>query len=117
MWSASKKFSASSVEKSGDLEVIQYGNGLLPLVRLSQQSANDESQLQIVVCRRQEGSVGLVVTKILDIVESRYLDPLSDQSKQITGTALVDGQVTDLLNPDEMVLTPKDQTPRVANWQ
>jgi two-component system, chemotaxis family, sensor kinase CheA len=93
------------VEYSGGQEVIQYRGQIMPLVRLSNVfntvAATDESDtLPVVVYTRQGRSVGLVVGRILDIVEDRVVLEKRGRSRGngILGSAVIQGRVTELLD-------------------
>jgi len=62
---------ASRVERAGGRDVVQYGDQLMPLVRLSPppDAAADSGMLQVIVHTDGGRAVGLVVDEILDIVE------------------------------------------------
>jgi two-component system chemotaxis sensor kinase CheA len=79
-----EEFPASQVEKSGSESVIQYRGQILPLIHLSvvleerrrrtrhtqsPPSPADSASIQVLVCNHEGHSVGLVVERILDIVE------------------------------------------------
>jgi two-component system chemotaxis sensor kinase CheA len=103
MVSRLEEFSASMVEQAGDMEVVQYRGRILPLVRLSQLlGATSEIEpgqdLQVVVYSEGDSSVGLVVDRILDIVEESFTLQKCSGREGIFGSAVIQDKVTDLLD-------------------
>jgi two-component system chemotaxis sensor kinase CheA len=94
-----------SVERAADREVVQYRGELLPLMRLGDVET-DSGFLQIVVCRADaaEGRpscprhVGLVVERILDIVEVALDVKQVAPCAGIVGSAVIQQRVTDLFD-------------------
>jgi len=76
----------------------------LPLVTLADvfpwagRRAEDGGPLQVVVCADRERQVGLVVDRILDIVEAPFDIKLGSAGAGLLGTAVVQQRVTDLLD-------------------
>jgi two-component system chemotaxis sensor kinase CheA len=100
-----EEFSSSMVEKAGSQEVVQYRGQILPLLRLSEiiqtyASSATEAQdpLQVVVYSEQGRSVGLVVDRILDIVEETLSVQHRSSSRGLLGSAVIQQRVTDLLD-------------------
>jgi two-component system chemotaxis sensor kinase CheA len=94
------------VEHAGTQEVMQYRGQIIPLVRLSQLiPATAEAELlasagsiQVVVYSEEKRTVGLIVDRIVDIVEERAgVEPLSPRVGVI-GSFVTQGHVTDLLD-------------------
>jgi two-component system chemotaxis sensor kinase CheA len=93
---------AATVERAGSQEVVQYRERLLPLLRLGDllgyPSDAMADPLQVVVHTDGVRQVGLVVDRILDIVEES-LDTGSGATRPgITGSVVISGHVTDLLD-------------------
>jgi len=103
-----EKFPLSSVEKEGPREVVQYRGAIMPLVNVadvlglrSQRSAAEE--LPVVVCRSGDRNLGLVVGSIEDIVEEAIeVDP-QRRRPGITGSAVIQGRVTEMVDIPAMV--------------
>ena len=98
-----EQFVSADIERSGGREVVQYRGEIMPLVRLaSSESAggeeNEKESLQVVVYRDRGRSVGLVVDQIMDIVEELVTVKSDYQRGNFTGTAVVQGRVTDILD-------------------
>jgi two-component system, chemotaxis family, sensor kinase CheA len=99
-----EEFGADSVERSANQEVVQYRGQILPLLRLSSvlghagAAAGDGTPLQVVVYTEQGRSVGLVVDRILDIVEDVLDVKRSIGCDGLLGSAVIQQRVTDLLD-------------------
>jgi len=110
-----EEFLRTSVERVGGREVIQYRGEILPLVDLS--SALPERRrgsrppadgvetppsenLQVVVVALEGRRIGLVVDRVLDIVEES-LDGLRPSTRPgVRGCLVIRGRVTELLDVD-----------------
>jgi len=102
-----EEFPDDSVERSAEQEVVQYRGQILPLLRLSRvlraaaeadPAASDGDSLQVVVYTEQGKSVGLVVDRILDIVEDALDIQRSIGRDGLLGSAVIQQRVTDLLD-------------------
>jgi two-component system chemotaxis sensor kinase CheA len=111
-----EEFASSTVEHTGQRQVVQYRGQIMPLIRIAEavglpegdpgKTAFDpQAPLQVVVYAEQGRSVGLVVERILDIVEEDVvLDRMAERSG-ILGTAVVQKRVTDMLDVHGVVRT------------
>ncbi len=82
---------------------MQYRGDILPLIRLSDTlgvpSNNcDECLLDVVVYTEQNRSVGLIVDRIIDIVETELTNVRPAQRAGLINSAVIDGHVTDLVD-------------------
>lgn len=98
-----EEFPRNSVERSEAHQVVQYRGRLLPLIQLTELlgesvGAEHPDPLQVVVYRHEGCDVGLVVGNILDIVEQNLTVHRRDHGGAISGTAVIQGKVTDLLD-------------------
>ena len=108
-----EEFPASQVEKSGAERVIQYRGKILPLVYLHaaleerRQSArhahvsaadSDSATLQVLVCNHEGRAVGLVVERIVDIIEDRAEVKSPATRKGVLYAAVIKDRVTELLD-------------------
>lgn len=105
-------FPMSDVEVTGGREVVQYRERILPLVRVFEQLGGhagrgdeSENELHVVVYGGDDKQVGLVVGRILDIVDESLSVKGSSSRPGILGTAVIGGRVTELLDVDELVRT------------
>jgi two-component system chemotaxis sensor kinase CheA len=105
MISRLEKLSKSSIEYADGREVIQYRGEIMPLVRLSevfgapQQNDDAQDELQIVVYADQEYRCGLIVHRIVDIVETELrFSKARAAEDNLLGTSVIQDHVTDVLN-------------------
>lgn len=105
-----EEFEEERVEHAGGTEVVQYRNGILPLIRLadvlgeqSQRVAGDP--LKVLVHLHRGQPVGLVVDDILDIIEDHFdLHRRVDGSNQsVLGSTVIQGRVTDVIDVSAVV--------------
>lgn len=102
-----EEFPSSAIEMAGSQEVTQYRGQIMPLIRLSNVIAGAalkkpetgaETRLQVVVYSEAGRSVGLVVDRIIDIVEEKLVVQTPAQHRGILGSSVVQKRVTDLLD-------------------
>jgi two-component system, chemotaxis family, sensor kinase CheA len=100
-----EEFPREVVEYAGDQEVVQYRGQIMPLVRVSEalriaRAAADSAphSLQVVVYANAGRSVGLVVDRILDIVEESFVIQRHADRKGVLGSAVIQKKVTDILD-------------------
>jgi chemotaxis protein histidine kinase CheA len=101
-----EEFSRDSVELAGEQEVVQYRGQIMPLLRVSEVLAgrlrkpieDRQESLQVVVYASQGRSVGLVVDRILDIVEESFVMQRQSGRKGVMGSAVIQKRVTDILD-------------------
>ncbi len=106
-----EEIDASSIEYSGHESVVQYRDEIMPLIWLSRelqyQNGNGDAQLPErlpVVVHHQDGhSVGLVVDRILDIVEETVTLDTNKATKDTFGSTVIHGHVTDMLDIDGVI--------------
>jgi two-component system chemotaxis sensor kinase CheA len=101
-----EEFETSNIEFSLGRPVVQYRDAVMSLVHagdwLGQGSAADWTarKVQVVVHAKGGRVAGLVVDRILDIVEQDLVIQAGSADSRLAGTAVVQGQVTDLLDLD-----------------
>ena len=97
-----EEFPLSTVERTGGQEVVQYRGQIMPLIRLSSilggMPDTEQDPIQVVVYADQGRSVGLVVDRILDIVEETVTVQNRVQRDGMIGSAVIQQRVTDLLD-------------------
>lgn len=106
-----EEFKREIVETAGDCQVVQYRGQIMPLIRVSEvlhrrqdDTLNDHSAvLQVVVYSQQGRSVGLVVDRILDIVEEVIVLQRPSKQDGVLGSAVIQQRVTDLLDVPALV--------------
>ena len=100
-------FPASAVEKANGREVVQYRGKILPLFRLgaATEAKSAADPLHAVVYTEAGRSVGLVVGRILDIIETpSELEGVATR-RGVLGSLVIQNRVTDLLDVAEVVRT------------
>ncbi|AOS45618.1 Chemotaxis protein CheA [Lacunisphaera limnophila] len=99
-----EEFAASKLERSGTREAVQYRDGILPLVRLDRvlpgaRAVTAQARLPVIVYQQGPGkTVGLVVHEIRDIVEDRIQLQEGTAAPGISGSAIIQGTITDLVD-------------------
>lgn len=102
-----EEFPVSAIEYASGMPVVQYRGGILPLVDLplfltGNESIGDE-QKRVVVFSSAGREFGCVVDKIVDIVEDCVDLHKGAKKRGILGSAIIQKQVTDLLDLDAIV--------------
>jgi two-component system chemotaxis sensor kinase CheA len=109
-----EEFTRSKVERAGPREVVQYRGQIMPLIRISEAmglpegdsgeaAADADAPLHVVVYAERGQSVGLVVDRILDIVEECVVLDRRAERAGILGSAVVEQRVTELLDVEGVV--------------
>jgi two-component system chemotaxis sensor kinase CheA len=108
-----EEFPLSSVERAGAREVVQYRDEILPLMFLSDVIEERRSRmrhtaalakerspekLQGIVYSEEGKRVGIVIERILDIVEETIRVKSAPSRSGVLATAVVQGRVTELLD-------------------
>jgi two-component system, chemotaxis family, sensor kinase CheA len=105
-----EEFPASIVEKSGNEWVVQYRGKILPLIRLDvvleerrtrrRHTAKtiEPDRLQVLVCNDAGRTLGIVVDRILDIVEDTALIKSSATREGVQHAVVINERVTELLD-------------------
>ncbi|GAA3660726.1 hypothetical protein GCM10022237_20710 [Nocardioides ginsengisoli] len=101
-----EEFDRARVERSGAAEVVQYRDGLLPLVRLATaiglpDTSDQGDQISVVVHESEgaaSGAVGIVIDRVLDVVEVAITASQVGSRVGVTGSAIVQDRVTDLVD-------------------
>lgn len=99
-----EKIDPRTIEIADHQEVVQYRGEILPLIRLGQQmgveslAADSDELLEVVVYTENGRSVGIVVDRIVDIVETSLEVTRPSSRRGLMGSAVVDEFVTDLLD-------------------
>jgi two-component system, chemotaxis family, sensor kinase CheA len=106
-------FPRASIERSGEDDVVRYGDRILPLSPIDDllidrrhgrryAGGGTTEDLQVLIHRDGEGLVGLVVGRIIDVVDEPLdLQPASRPG--VRGTMVVDGRVTEILDLSSLV--------------
>ncbi|HAI68778.1 MAG TPA: hypothetical protein DCM38_04990 [Gammaproteobacteria bacterium] len=99
------------MEYSGNQHVIQYRGKILPLIYLADlldgtsTNLNNNEMLQVVVHSNNNRSVGLVVPRILDIVEESITIESITSRRGVLYSTIIQGEVTELLDLKNILQT------------
>ncbi|MEZ5403632.1 MAG: chemotaxis protein CheW [Bryobacteraceae bacterium] len=101
-----EEFPRSRIEQAAGRSVVQYRGHILPLITFGEtyggypaQSAGEtEGPLQAIVFSEGERQVGLLVDRILDIVEDHVSVRTQSHQTGLLGSAVVEGKVTDFID-------------------
>ncbi len=114
-----EEFPVTVIEMAGAQEVMQYRGQIIPLIRLSRVLAtagagipSDADRFQVVVYTEAGRSVGLIVDRIVDIVDERLSLESTGQRRGVMGSSVVQKRVTDLLDVPSLV---RDAIPGFAD--
>ena len=105
-----EEFPLAKIERTGAQEVVQYRGQILPLIRVSDHvagppdvAAATTETLQVVVYSENGRSVGLIVSRINDIVDEPVTITRRASAQGILGSAVVQSRVTDLLDVPALI--------------
>lgn len=103
-----EEFPRERIERSGGAEVVQYRDGILPLVRLAPaigltDTAGRGEQVAVVVHEIEDRAVGIVIDRVLDVVEETVVLSEVGRRTGVTGSAVVQERVTDLVDLEAVV--------------
>jgi two-component system chemotaxis sensor kinase CheA len=106
-----EEFPCDAVEMASGQEVVQYRGEIMPLVRVSEALGEprshttpaDQESLHVVVYTHNGRSIGLVVDRILDIVEETFVMQTQRGRKGVSGSAVIQKRVTDILDVASLV--------------
>lgn len=100
----------SGVERSGRQEVVQYRGQIMPLIRVGQfvgdepdSSVDSADLLQVIVHSAHGRSIGLIVSKISDVVHETLTVRRASAREGILGSAVIQERVTDLLDLENVI--------------
>ena len=101
-----EEFPRESVERVGGRRVVQYRGEILPLVRAARKGRKRASKrrvgerrgLQVAVCAADGRRVGLVVNRLLDVVEEAVTARAPAGRAGVLFTAVVQDRVTEFLD-------------------
>ncbi len=105
-----EEFPLSAIEHAGGGQVVQYRNGILPLVSLREVLESGvpgpsevADPVQVVVFNDGDRSVGMVVDEIVDVVEEAAKVRKKSDRKGLLGSAVVGKRVTDFLDLNAVI--------------
>ncbi len=111
-----EEFSRSSVERVGGREAVQYVGDVLPLADMAAlltgcrtpvpaSRTGNAGTLHALIYAHEGRQVGIVVDEILDTVKENICHLRPTTRHGVTGSVVVDGRVTDVLNLDTLCAT------------
>ncbi len=106
-----EEFPRTALERSQNQLVVQYRGEILPLIHISEvlqygaASSEQDDLLRVVVYSEGGRSVGLVVDRIIDIVEDTITLQRKTGRPGIIGSAVIQEQVTDLIDVHGIIRT------------
>jgi len=105
-----EEFSREAIEIVGGREVVQYRGQIMPLLHLSQffgalGSAESDSlrPVQVVVYSEGGHTVGLIVDRILDIIEDAFQIQPDTGRSGVLGSAVIQKRTTEILDIRSLV--------------
>jgi len=104
-----EEFPASAVERAGHREVVQYRGQILPLVRVGPLLSLfggepvEPETISVIVYREANRAIGLVVDRIVDIIEQSLTVDALTRAPGMDGSIVVGERVTDLLDVRHVV--------------
>ena len=110
-----EEFAADAVEYAGDQYVVQYREDIMPLVfipsngqsrlDLTEESENSHGEMiHVIVHRKKDQNIGLVVKNILDIVEEEITVKGFSQDETVLFTTVLQGHVVEVLDIDKLLI-------------
>ena len=107
-----EEFPVTAIELAGAQEVMQYRGQIMPLIRLSRvvagshnqvSAASGDERMQVVVYSDAGRSVGLIVDRIVDIVDEKLVLQSPAPRPGVLGSSVIQKRVTDLLDVPTVV--------------
>ena len=103
-----EEFNLSLLEDSDGQKVVQYRGEIMPLVFLSDifdmsSSREEEGIMRVIVYSDRGRNVGVVVDKIIDIVEEAVTLKKGSVGQGLLGSTVVQEKVTDLLDVEDVI--------------
>jgi two-component system chemotaxis sensor kinase CheA len=116
-----EEFEVSHVEQAGPYSVVQYRDGILPLIDLSTLIHGSQSsyhgEVKAFVHQSGQMRVGFVVEEILDIVEQAVKIETPFQRPGVIGSAVIQDKVTDIIDLTAALRISKLKTAEPAHLE
>ncbi len=94
-----EEFELTSIEHAGERHMVQYRGRLMPLIYVNEDTKNrNEGRLPMLVFSEGERSMGLVVDRIVDIVEDHLELHVEPSEPGFLGSAIIAGKATEILD-------------------
>ncbi len=90
----------SKVETSGDQRVVQYRGQLMPLFTMEgdEEAAGDKQRRPVLVFSERGRNLGLMVSDIVDIIETPLNVELSAEKEGFIGSAIINDAATEIID-------------------
>jgi two-component system chemotaxis sensor kinase CheA len=120
-----EEFPRSALERVGRQHVVQYRGEILPLIRVARvlrgghrngrkkveaPPAEVSDSVQVVVYSGEAGRAGLVVGRIIDIVEETLVSRARANRPGVLFTAVVQGRVTEFLDVEGIIRSSSSES-------
>jgi two-component system chemotaxis sensor kinase CheA len=117
-----EEFPRSAIEYSGGQQVVQYRSQIMPLISLTDVLADSRysigpdtgeqpsDTIQVIVYTRDDVSIGLVVDRIMDVVEETLDIQRNIIRPGVLGSAVIEKKVTELLDVESVIGSVLPQT-------
>ena len=104
-----EEFDISTIERVGNMDVVQYRDEILPLIRVSEVfneqlpekddgTQQESAALQVVVYNENGHNVGLVVESIVDITDASFSSKGQTSRPGVEFTAVINGKVSEFID-------------------
>jgi len=100
------------VHEAGGQRMVRYRDAVMPLYELSPwmhdvgvapAPGSDDASIHVLVCARAGGPVGLVVTRIVDVIEGSFKIHEGARRRGIAGAVVLGERVTDLVDLEQVL--------------
>jgi two-component system, chemotaxis family, sensor kinase CheA len=102
-----EEFNPNLLENSDGQQVVQYRGDIMPLIFLSDifgmNPSREADTMRVIVYSDRGRSVGVVVDKIIDIVEEAVTIKKGSVGRGLLGSTVVQDKVTDLLDVEDVI--------------
>lgn len=105
-----EQISKKTIEISGGNPVIQYQDGIMPLINMSallfnqnEKSTNDEDKQLIVVIAQGKEHLGFIVEQIVDTVEEDLPYHELFSRDMVLGSGVIKGKVTEIIDVERII--------------
>jgi two-component system chemotaxis sensor kinase CheA len=106
-----ESFTVEKIQKNGKREVVQYGDGLMHLLRLNEYidgasptSVKSQEPLSVIAHYVNGLPMGLVVGKVHDIIEvPQIMQETNSQQRGLKGCVILNGRVINVIDVQEIL--------------
>jgi two-component system chemotaxis sensor kinase CheA len=94
-----EEIDAGTIEFAGGRHVVQYREQLMPLIPLSDEVRICTNGVQpVLVFSHSNGSIGLAVDEIVDVVEDKLQIEIVSERPGVLGSAIIRGETTEIID-------------------